>query len=159
MSKRSAGQPRNIANNRRAWHDYEILDRLECGISLVGSEVKSLRAGRASIGEAYVVFDNGEAFLIHAHIPIYPQAGPQNHQTDRKRRLLMSHKQISKWTDKAKASGYTVVPLQLYFKGSWIKIEIGYGRGRKQYDKRQKLKEQDHKREVARALRNNSRGR
>jgi SsrA-binding protein len=119
MSKRSAGKPRNIANNRRAWHDYEILDRLECGISLVGSEVKSLRAGRASIGEAYVVFENGEAFLIHAHIPIYLQAGPQNHQTDRKRRLLMSHKQISKWTDKAKASGYTVVPLQLYFKGSW----------------------------------------
>ncbi len=159
MSKRSEGKPRNIANNRRAWHDYEILDRLECGISLMGSEVKSLRAGRASIGEAYVSFENGEAFLIHAHIPIYPQAGPQNHQPERKRRLLMSKKQISKWTDKAKASGYGVVPLQLYFSGSWIKVEIGYGRGRKQYDKRQKLKEQDHKRDVARALRNNSRDR
>ena len=86
MSKKSAGKPRNIANNRRAWHDYEILDRLECGISLVGSEVKSLRAGRASIGEGYIIFEDGEAFLIQAHIPIYPQAGPQNHQPERKLR-------------------------------------------------------------------------
>jgi len=159
MSKKTAGKPRNIANNRRAWHDYEILDRLECGISLVGSEVKSLRAGRASIGEGYIIFENGEAFLIHAHIPIYPQAGPQNHQPERRRRLLMKKKEIAKWSEKAKATGYTVVPLQLYFSGSWIKLEIGYGRGRKQYDKRQKLKEQDHKRDVARAIRNNSRDR
>ena len=159
MSKKTAGKPRNIANNRRAWHDYEILDRLECGISLVGSEVKSLRAGRASIGEGYIIFEDGEAFLIHAHIPTYPQAGPQNHQPERRRRLLMKRKEIAKWSEKAKATGYTVVPLQLYFSGSWIKLEIGYGRGRKQYDKRQKLKEQDHKRDVARAIRNSSRDR
>ena len=159
MSKRTQGKPRNIPNNRKAFHDYEILDRLECGISLMGSEVKSLRAGRASIREAYVSFENGEAFLVHAHIPIYPQAGPQNHSPDRKRRLLMKHKEIAKWSKKSDAKGYTVVPLQLYFSGSWIKVEIGYGRGRKHYDKRQKLKEQDHKRDVARAFRNSSRDR
>ncbi len=157
MSKRTQGKPRNIANNRRAFHDYEILDRLECGISLVGSEVKSLRAGRASIQEAYVSFERGEAFLVHAHIPMYPQAGPLNHSPERKRRLLMKHKEISKWSKKSDAKGYTVVPLQLYFSGSWIKVEIGYGRGRKQYDKRQKLKAQDHKRDMARAVRNTTR--
>ena len=159
MSKRTQGKPRNIANNRRAFHDYEILDRLECGISLMGSEVKSLRAGRASIRESYVSFENGEAFLVHAHIPMYPQAGPQNHSPERKRRLLMKHKEIAKWSKKSDAKGYTVVPLQLNFSGSWIKVEIGYGRGRKHYDKRQKIKEQDHKRDVARAIRNSTRDR
>ena len=152
MSKKN-NDNRQIANNRRAFHDYEILEKLEVGISLKGSEVKSLRAGRTSIAEAYVNFENGEAFLIQAHIPKYIHAGFQNHDPERPRRLLMKKKQIINWARKADAVGYSVVPLKMYFSGSWIKLEIGYGRGRKQYDKRQKIKEQDHKREMARGAR------
>ena len=152
MSKKNTGQ-RNIAHNRKAFHDYEILERLEVGISLMGSEVKSLRAGRITLGEAFVSFENGEAWLLQAHIPHYPQAGPQNHETERRRRLLMKKREIINWTRKAEATGYSVVPLQMYFSDSWIKVEIGYGRGRKQYDKREKLKADDHKRDMERALR------
>ncbi len=153
MAKKKKNQDRSIAQNRRAYHDYEILEKLEVGLSLVGSEVKSLRAGRVSLKESFVGFENGEAFLLAAHIPKYPQAGPQNHEPKRRRRLLMKKRQIASWARKGEATGYTVIPLSLYFVGSWIKLEIGYGRGRKYYDKRQKLKEDDHKREMARALR------
>jgi SsrA-binding protein len=153
MAKKKGEQDRGIARNRRAYHDYEILEKLEVGISLVGSEVKSLRAGRISLKESFVGFENGQAYLMQAHIPQYPPAGPQNHRTQRKRLLLMKKKQIEAWTRKAFATGYTVIPLSLYFKGSWIKLEIGYGRGRKNYDKRHKLKEDNHKRDLARALR------
>ena len=154
MAKKKNESDRSIATNRRAYHDYEILEKLEVGISLMGSEVKSLRAGRLSLKESFIGFEHGEAFLLEAHIPIYPQAGPQNHEPKRRRKLLMKKKEILNWARKAEATGYTVVPLSLYFKGSWIKVEIGHGRGRKNYDKRQKIKEQDHKREMARALRN-----
>lgn len=153
MGKKKEEHDRKIAKNRRAYHDYEILEKLEVGISLVGSEVKSLRAGRVSLKEAFIGFENGQAFLLEAHIPKYPQAGPQNHEPKRRRRLLMKKRQITAWARKSEATGYTVIPLSLYFKGSWIKLEIGYGRGRKYYDKRQKLKEDDHKREMDRALR------
>ena len=143
----------NIAHNKRARHDYEIVETLEVGISLVGSEVKSLRAGRASIAESYVSFEHGEAWLVRAHIPHYPQAGPLNHEPERRRRLLMKRKQIATWARKAEEKGFTIIPLRLYFNGSWIKLESGCGKGRKKYDKRQKLKEQTDKRDMARALR------
>jgi SsrA-binding protein len=144
----------NIANNKKARHDYEIISTLEVGISLVGSEVKSLRAGRASIAESYVSFEQGEAWLMKAHIPPYLQAGPLNHEPERRRRLLMKKKEIATWRRKAEEKGFTIIPLRLYFNGSWIKMEIGCGKGRKKYDKRQKLKEQTDKRDMARALRN-----
>ena len=144
----------NIAQNKKARHDYEIIETLEVGISLVGSEVKSLRSGRASIAESYVSFERGEAWLLRAHIPQYPQAGPLNHEPERRRRLLMNKREIATWMRKADEKGFTIVPLRLYFKNAWIKLEIGCGKGRKKYDKRQKLKEQTDKRDMARALRN-----
>jgi SsrA-binding protein len=152
MSKKSKSN--NIANNKKAHHDYEIVSTLEVGISLVGSEVKSLRAGRGSIAEAYVGFENSEAWLLRAHIPKYPQAGPLNHEPVRRRRLLMNKREIATWTRNAEEKGFTIIPLRLYFKNSWIKLEIGCGKGRRKYDKRHKLKEQTDKRDMARALRN-----
>ena len=142
-----------IATNRQARHNYHISETLEAGIELLGSEVKSLRAGSASIGEAFISFENRQAFLVGAHIPIYPQAGNDNHEPLRKRRLLMSRKQIANWGHGADAKGFSVVPLKLYFKGPWVKIEIGLGKGRKDYDKRHKIKEQDQKREIQRVFR------
>jgi SsrA-binding protein len=154
MGQMTTKRPVNIAQNKKARHDYEITDKLEVGISLVGSEVKSLRAGRASISEAYISFENGEAWLIRAHIPHYPQAGPANHEPERRRRLLMNKREIATWSRKVDEKGFSVVALRLYFKNSWIKLEIGCGKGRKRYDKRHKLKEQTDKRDMARAIRN-----
>ena len=142
-----------IATNRQARHNYNISDTLEAGIELFGSEVKSLRAGSASISEAFISFENRQAYLVGAHIPIYPQAGRDNHEPLRKRRLLMSRKQIADWGQGTDAKGYSVVPLKLYFKGPWVKLQIGLGKGRKDYDKRHKIKEQDQKREIQRVFR------
>ena len=145
---------RRICENRRARRQYEILERLEAGLSLTGSEVKSLRSGKATIAEAYVRFRNGEAWLLDAHIPQYPQAGPHNnHETTRPRKLLLKRDQIEKWFKRVSEKGLTMVPLKLYFNGAWVKIEIGLGRGRKLHDKRALLKERDDKRDTQRALR------
>jgi len=145
---------RNIAENRRARRQYEILERLEVGLALTGSEVKSLRGGKANIGEAYVRFENGEAWLADAHFPQYKQAGPHNnHEPTRPRKLLMKAKEIDKWSRRVAEKGLSVVALQLYFKGSWVKLEIGLGRGRKLHDKRNLLKERTDKREADRAIR------
>ncbi|MBM76617.1 MAG: SsrA-binding protein [Proteobacteria bacterium] len=147
------GPIKNIAQNRKARHNYEILERIEVGLVLVGTEVKSLRRGRSVIGEAYVKFEEGEAWLVNAHIPHFAEAGPQNHDTDRPRKILMKRREISRWSRKGGERGYSVVPLRLYFHGPFVKLEIGLGKGRKNYDKRQKLKEQTDKREAARAIR------
>ena len=149
------GPIKNIARNRKARFEYEIEERLEVGLQLLGTEVKSLRQGRASIGESYIKFDKNEAFLVAAHIPIYPQAGLNNHEPNRDRKLLMKKKEIAQWARRSQERGYSVIPLQLYFHGPWIKLEIAIGKGRKHYDKRQKLKEQTDKRDAARALRRN----
>ena len=147
------GPVKNIARNRKARFEYEIIDRLEVGLELLGSEVKSLRSGRATIAEAYVKFDKKEAWLVSSHIPIYPQAGPNNHETDRPRKLLMRKREIASWGRRSTERGYTVVPLRIYFHGPWVKLEIGLGKGQKNYDKRQKLKERTDKREAQRAMR------
>ncbi len=145
---------RNICENRRARREYEILDRLETGMALMGSEVKSMRGGHGNIAEAYVRFKDGEAWLVDAHIPQYPQAGPHNnHEPTRPRKLLMSARELSKWRKKVAERGLTAVPLRLYFNGAWVKLEIGLGRGRKLHDKRAALKERTDRRETARALR------
>ena len=149
------GPIKNIAKNRKARFEYSIEDRLEVGIVLVGTEVKSLRQGRSTIAEAYIKFDQDEAWLVDAHIPPYSQAGHlQNHDPTRKRKLLLKKREIALWARKAAERGYSVIPLQLYFHGPLVKLEIGLGKGRKNYDKRQKLKEETDKRDVARALRN-----
>ena len=149
----SKGPIKTIARNRKARHEYEILDKVEAGLVLLGTEVKSLRQGRATIAEAYIKFEKDEAWLVDSHIPIYPQAGPNNHEPNRPRKLLLAKKGIAAWQRKASEKGYSTIPLQLYFHGPWVKLEVGLGKGRKNYDKRQKLKEQNDKRDAARALR------
>lgn len=147
-------QIRNIAENRRARREYEVLERLEVGLVLTGSEVKSLRNGKANIAEAYVRFDDGEAWLVEAHVPQYPQAGPHNnHEPKRSRKLLLKRSEIDRLSRKVAEKGLSIVPLHLYFKGSWVKLEIGLGRGRKLHDKREMLKERTDRREAERAIR------
>lgn len=153
MSKRKkASDPslKVIARNKRARFDYELIERFEAGIALTGSEVKMLRAGKATIAEAYVRIKNGEAWLIGANIPEYPNASYNNHETDRPRKLLLHKAQLKKLHSATKEKGLTIVPLQLYLRGSRFKLEIGLGRGKKTHDKRQSLKKKQASRDMAR---------
>ncbi len=143
---------RVIAENRKARHEYEILDRVEAGLVLVGSEVKSLRGGKGNIAEAFVKFVGLEAFLVNAHVPIYPQANQFNHEPRRSRKLLMKRAELDKLAEKVQQKGLTIVPLKLLFKGAWVKVELGLARGRKLHDKRHALKARQDKREIDRAL-------
>lgn len=147
---------KRIASNRRARHDYALDDKLEAGLVLTGSEVKSCREGRAQITSTYVQIRNGEAFLIGMHIGEYKQASHFNHLPERDRKLLMHRRQIDKLDGMLRQGGKTVVPLELYFKDGRVKIEIASATGKKQYDRRQDLKERDADRAVARALRRGS---
>ena len=145
---------RVVCRNKKARFQYEIVDTIEAGISLLGTEVKSVRGGGGSILEAFVKFENGEAWLVNAHIPPYEQAGSHfNHESRRKRKLLLKGKEIDKWSRKVQEKGLTVVPLQMYFLGAWVKIELGVGRGKKLHDKRAAMKERTDKREAERAMR------
>ena len=141
-----------VASNRKARHDYHILDVYEAGLVLTGPEVKSLRAGRASLIDGFGSIENGEAWLENVHIPEYTQATWNNHSTRRRRKLLLNRVEINKLAGKIKESGYTLVPLSLYFKDGYAKVEIALARGKKEYDKRQALKEQQDKREADRAM-------
>jgi SsrA-binding protein len=140
-----------IAQNRKAFHDYEILDRFEAGIALVGSEVKSIRAGRVSLKDSYVEVLDGEAWLLRCHINPYEQAGVFNHEPERRRKLLLHDREIHRLDQKVRERGFSIVPLQLYFndKGR-IKAEIALARGKREYEKKQKLKERDIRREMDR---------
>lgn len=144
---------RPICTNRRVFHEYEVLDRLEAGISLLGSEVKSLRAGHANLSDAYVKIEGGEAFLLAAHISPYSHAHHVNHDPLRVRKLLLSSHEIKRLKQKIKEKGLTVVPISMYFKGPWVKIELAIGRGKKLHDKREALKQRDDDREMERASR------
>ncbi|MGW0478151.1 SsrA-binding protein SmpB [Nonomuraea sp. NPDC003214] len=146
-----------IAQNKRARHDYHVEDTFEAGLVLQGTEVKSLREGRASLVDGYATIDNGEAWLMNVHIPEYTQGTWTNHAARRKRKLLLHRKEIDKLAAKTKEGGLTIVPLSLYFKDGRAKIEIGLARGKKDWDKRQTLAEQQAKREMARALRHRNR--
>ncbi len=141
-----------VASNRKARHDYHIEDVYEAGIVLSGTEVKSLRAGRASLIDGFASIEGGEVFLENVHIPEYTQGTWNNHPSRRKRKLLLNRAEIYKLTGKIKESGYTLVPLSLYFKDGRAKVEIALARGKKEFDKRQSLKEAQDKREVARAI-------
>ncbi len=151
MSK-SAEAIRVIAENRKARHEYDILERLEAGLVLVGSEVKSLRGGQGNIAESFVKFTDDEAFLVNAHVPPYPQAHQFNHEPRRVRKLLMKRAELDKLAEKVHQKGLTIVPLKLFFKGAWVKVELGLARGRKLHDKRHALKAKQDKREMDRAL-------
>jgi SsrA-binding protein len=138
-----------IASNRKARHDYAILDTYEAGIALTGTEVKSLRAGRASLVDAFGQVSDGEIFLHNLHIPEYAQGTWTNHEPRRTRKLLLKRIEISRLIGKLKESGLTLVPLSMYFSDGWAKVEIGLARGKKSYDKRQDLAKRDADREIA----------
>lgn len=149
-----AGEPviKVLARNRRATHDYQIEDRLEAGLVLTGSEVKSLRDQKVSIQEGFVTIRGGEAYLVNAQILEYPQAHQQNHEPTRERKLLLHRREIAKLDTKLVQKGYSLVPMSIYIKNSRIKLEIGVGRGKKQYEKRESVKEAEAKREIDRAM-------
>jgi SsrA-binding protein len=139
-----------IATNRRARHDYHIQETYEAGISLMGSEVKTLRGGKASLQDAYALVRDGEVFLIGAHIPPYPQASMQNHEPTRIRKLLLHKGEIRKLIGKTAEKGLTLIPLRLYFKGNKVKVELGLAKGKRYYDKRQTIAKRDAEREMKR---------
>lgn len=140
-----------IARNRKARYDFDIAESLEAGIALVGSEVKSLRRGRASLVDAYARIRKGEVWLEGLHIPPYEEASYANHEPVRSRKLLLHRDQIRELTVALEAKGFTLIPLKLYFKGNVIKVELGVARGRKKHDKRQAIAEREAKREMDRA--------
>ena len=149
---------RVVASNRKALHDYHIDERFETGLVLTGSEVKSLRQGKASLTEAYAVPEGEEVFLHGLHIPPYDPASQFNHEPTRKRKLLLHRREIRKLQQEVQRKGYTLVPLKLYFHRGYAKLSLGLARGKKSYDKRQAIAERDTKREVQRALRERQRG-
>jgi SsrA-binding protein len=148
---RESGQ-KVVATNRKARHDYHIEEVFEAGLVLTGTEVKSLRAGRASLVDGFASIENGEAWLENVHIPEYSQGTWNNHSTRRKRKLLMHRSEIYKLSGKIKESGFTLIPLSLYFKDGKAKVELALAKGKREYDKRQTLKEQQDKRESDRAM-------
>ena len=141
-----------ISRNKRALHEYAIFERLECGLVLTGTEVKSLRAGQASLEEAYAKVDDGEVWLIGSDIPEYSMAHRENHKPKRPRKLLLHRNEINKVVGKASERGYTLVPLRLYFKGGLAKVELAVARGKQLHDKRESQKKTDAQREIRRAL-------
>ena len=140
-----------IAVNRRARHDYSILDTYECGIVLMGTEVKSLRAGRATLADGYATVKDGEVWLHGVHIPEYDAGTWTNHAPRRARKLLLHRAEIAKIESRLRDSGLTLVPLAMYFSDGYAKVELAVAKGRRAYDKRQAIAERDAKREVARA--------
>ncbi|GGM20606.1 SsrA-binding protein [Micromonospora sonchi] len=141
-----------VASNKKARHDYAILDTYEAGMALTGTEVKSLRAGRASLVDAFAQERDGELYLHGMHIPEYTQGTWTNHEPRRTRKLLLKRLEIDRLIGKTRESGLTLVPLQVYFSDGWAKVEIGLAKGKKAYDKRQDLAKRDADREMARAV-------
>jgi len=141
---------RLLANNRKAWHDYTIIDSDEAGIVLTGTEIKSLRAGHVSLREGYVAIRNDELWLLNVHIAPYDQAGVWSHDPLRPRKLLMHRRQIDRLATMLHEKGYTIVPLKLYLKGKIAKIEIGLAKGKRQYDKRSAIAARDEERKLQR---------
>jgi len=148
-----------IAENRRARHEYQLLDRYETGIVLTGTEVKSLRDGGATLQQAYADVRDGEAWLIGAHIAEYGQGNANNHEPDRARKLLLHRKEIASLTNKVRERGLTLVPTRLYFKDGRVKVEIALARGKEQRDKRRDLAKRDAARQIERELKSARRSR
>lgn len=156
-SNRQTGR-KLIAQNKKARHDYTIVDVYEAGLVLTGTEVKSLRLGRASLVDGFATIDDGEMYLRNVHIPEYEQGSWTNHEPRRTRKLLLHREEIVRLIGKTKESGLTIVPLSLYFTEGKVKVELGLARGKKSYDKRQDLARRDADREVARALGRRAKG-
>jgi SsrA-binding protein len=152
-SRQQQQQSTVIARNRRARHDYHIEDTVEGGLVLTGTEVKSLRAGRASLTDGFAQIEDGEVWLHGVHIPEYTQGTWTNHEPRRPRKVLLHRQEIDRWAAKTAERGLTIVPLALYFKDGRVKVELALARGKRTYDKRHDLAERDAAREVERALR------
>ncbi|MBI2804004.1 MAG: SsrA-binding protein SmpB [Planctomycetes bacterium] len=147
----------SICRNRRAYHEYEISDTLECGIVLTGTEVKSLRERAASLEEAYAKLDGGEVWLIGSDIPEYTMGNRLNHKPKRPRKLLLHKREIAKFAGKASQQGFTLIPLRLYFKQGRAKVEIAVARGKKLYDKRETKKKAEAAKEIRKAMKHRQR--
>src|SRR5919204_2423529 len=154
----AAGQ-KLITETRKARHDYHVLERVEAGIALTGTEVKSLREGGGNLREAYAQLRDGEVFLLGAHIAPYRQGNLQNHDPTRERKLLLHRREIAQLGRKVAERGMTLVPLRLYFSDGRVKLELGLARGKERFDKRHAIAERDARRQMERALRARERGR
>lgn len=141
-----------VARNRKAQREYFLKDRYEAGLALKGSEIKSIRAGQMSLQEAYVAIERGEAWLFAAHIAPYQHAGQQNHEPTRPRKLLLHKRELSRLQRATEQKGFTIVPLRVYLVRGLAKVEIALAKGKRQYDKRQQIRERDAQRQVDRAL-------
>ena len=141
---------KTVAVNRRARHQYAIDETLEAGLALTGTEIKSIRAGRVNLAEAYARIERGEAWLIGAHIAPYEQGNRNNHEPTRTRKLLLHRDQIAELQGRTQAKGFTLVPLKLYIRNGMAKLELGIGRGKKAYDKRRTIAERDARRDLER---------
>lgn len=152
-AKAASDAKKVIARNKKALHDFSIEDRFEAGIALTGTEVKALRAGRASLADGWVEIDGGEAWLQGVNIPEYSQGTWNNHAPKRKRKLLLHKQELAKLWQRTREKGQTVVPLELYFLGGRAKVEIALARGKVEYDKRETLKRREADRDAQRAMR------
>lgn len=159
MARDPESPDRLIAQNRRASHDYFILETFEAGMVLAGTEVKSLRHGKASLAEAYATIENGEAWVLQLHIPPYEQGNRWNLEPTRRRKLLLHRPEIAKLERAVAQKGQTIVPLKLYFSRGYAKLLLGIGKGKKTHDKRQTIAERDAQREIQRARRTGERER
>ncbi len=153
MPEMKSDGERDVAVNRRAYHDYFIDEKYEAGVMLTGPEVKSVRNGRANLRDGFVRIDSGEAWLENVHISPYVQANVMNQEPLRSRKLLLHRKEIASLIGKVKQKGYTLIPLRLYFTRNHAKVEVGLARGKRQYDKREAIAARDAKREIERAMR------
>ena len=147
---------RIIATNRKAFHNYHIHTKYEAGLELVGTEVKSLRLGKVQMSDAYASVEDGEVYLYNMHISAYDMASRENHDPIRKRRLLLNKREIRKLWGATNEKGYTIVPLRIYFKGPYAKVEIATARGKKAYDKRQDIARREAEREMSRKIRDSN---
>jgi len=143
-----------VCQNRKAYHDFHIEETIEAGISLLGTEVKSLREGKANLKDSYVIVKGAEVFLLNCHISPYSHGNIMNHEPLRTRKLLMHRKEINRLAGKVTAKGYTLIPLKIYFKDSFAKVEIGLAKGKKLFEKRDRIKEREARREIERAVKN-----
>jgi SsrA-binding protein len=151
MEKKQSGE-KLVASNKKAYHDYSVLEKLEAGIALLGTEVKSIREGRINLKDSYAMIRNGEAFLLNCHISPYSHGNRENHDPTRARKLLLHHKEIRKLIGKTQEKGLALVPLRVYLTRGRIKVELGVARGKKEYDKRETERRKEVDRETRSAL-------
>ncbi|MCA9799278.1 MAG: SsrA-binding protein SmpB [Cyanobacteria bacterium HKST-UBA04] len=154
--KAKGGGTGTVVNNRRAFHDYHVMETYTAGIVLTGTEIKSIRAGKMSINEGFAKIENNEVFLYGSQIAPYEQGNIHNHAQNRTRKLLLSKREIKQMQAKVQEKGLTLIPLKVFFKGPWVKVELGVCQGKKLHDKRDTLKAKDAKRQIDRALKERS---